>query len=259
VAGERFGAAVDAGHDYDGDGVVDIFVGAPGALDSSGGKAGRVAVLSGARLLANTPPFEIASLTPGFSSNGFDYHFGTTVRASDDLNGDGVGEILVGTPDYFTIGSGGSIQRKGLVSLFSGSTGTRWNLIAGGSTDLIGDAIAGAIGDLDGDGFKEYVFAGSRSDAGGTDSGVVKCYRLFPVAPTTYCTGKLNSLGCTPAMSFTGTPSASSGAHRRPRPSKAAPSASPIRQCALRRRTRAARPAARAAPAPTASNSTTGS
>jgi hypothetical protein len=52
--------------------------------------------------------------------------------------------------------------------------------------------------------------AGSRSDVAGADCGTVKAYRLFPVAPVTYCTGKLNSLGCTPSISFSGSPSASS-------------------------------------------------
>lgn len=211
-AGERFGAALDAAHDYDGDGVADFIVGAPNHLDASFGEAGRVVLLSGASLLAQIPPYEIRTLPLGFGTNGFDYHFGAAVRASSDLNGDGVGEILVGAPDYFTFGGGGTFQNKGLVSVVSGATGTRWNLIAGGSTDRLGDALAGAVDDLDGDGFKEFVFAGSRSDVGGTDSGVVRCYRFFPVAPATYCTGKVNSLGCTPAIAFSGTPSANPAA-----------------------------------------------
>jgi hypothetical protein len=41
---------------------------------------------------------------------------------------------------------------------------------------------------------------------------VVKCYRLFPVAPATYCTGKTNSLGCVPSVSSSGLASSTSGA-----------------------------------------------
>jgi hypothetical protein len=37
---------------------------------------------------------------------------------------------------------------------------------------------------------------------------VIKSYRLFPLSPSTYCTAKVNSLGCTPAISFSGTPKA---------------------------------------------------
>jgi hypothetical protein len=212
IAGERLGTSVDMSSDYDGDGVVDIVVGAPNSLDSNGREAGRVAVLSGARLVAGTAPYEIRTLTLPFSSAFFDYHFGAAVCASGDLNNDGVGEILVGAPDYTTIGSGGSILNKGLVSVFSGATGSRFVSIAGSSGDLLGDSIAGAFKDVDNDGFKEFVVAGSRSDVGGTDSGVVKCYRLFPIAPATYCTAKINSLGCSPAIGFNGSPSATSGA-----------------------------------------------
>jgi hypothetical protein len=35
---------------------------------------------------------------------------------------------------------------------------------------------------------------------------------LFPIAPATYCTGKVNSLGCTPSVASTGTPSVQSSA-----------------------------------------------
>jgi hypothetical protein len=208
VAGERLGTSVDAKHDYDGDGVVDIVAGAPNWLDGNVQEAGRVVVLSGAKMLANTAPYEISTLTLPFGSQFFDYHFGATVRASADLNHDGVGEIFVGAPDYTTVGAGGSIQNKGLVAIFSGATGSRCATITGSSGDLLGDSTTGAFQDFDGDGFKEFVVAGSLSDAGGTDSGVLKCYRLFPIAPAAYCTGKINSLGCTPAISFTGSPKA---------------------------------------------------
>jgi len=208
--GDRFGAALDMGHDYDGDGVLDLVCGAPDTLEPGGGKSGRVVVLSGARLLAVTPPYELATYTLGFGLPGFDYHFGSAVCASDDLNGDGVGEILVGTPDYFTI-AGATINAKGVVSLISGSTGARLATIAGSTNDHLGDGLAGGIQDFDGDGFLEFAVGGSLSNAGGTASGVVKCYRVFPIAPATYCQGKPNSLGCVPFVSSSGSPSESSG------------------------------------------------
>jgi hypothetical protein len=205
---ERFGSSLDVRHDYDGDGVIDFVVGAPNHHDSFGGEAGRVVVVSGASLTPAGVPQHIWQLggTGGF---GFDFHFGAEVCASDDLNGDGVGDILVGAPNYFPITP---LNVKGGVSVYSGATGAPLGSITGGSSDVLGDEIVGAVADLDGDGFAELVAAGSLSDAGGSDSGVVKCYRLFPTYATTYCTGKTNSLGCTPSMSSTGTASATSTA-----------------------------------------------
>jgi hypothetical protein len=210
--GERLGSAVSFGHDYDGDGVVDIVAGAP--RWSAGFVAdGRVQVFSGARFVnpASPAPLELYSLRLGFSSTVFDLGLGASVLACGDLNGDGVGDILAGAPEYSVL-SGFQIQNRGAMAVFSGATGTRMGLLIGSSTDRLGDALCADLGDFDGDGFADFVVAGSMSDVGGTDSGVIKACRIFAASPTTYCTGKLNSQGCTPAMAWSGTPSASSAA-----------------------------------------------
>ena len=211
IPNERMGQALDAAHDYDGDGVVDIVAGAPNSPNAGTvNQLGRVVVLSGAKLAAQTPPYEIYTFTtpPAFGVLASNFHFGAGVCASDDLNGDGIGEILVGAPDYdsnqFT-GVG-----RGFVAIYSGATGVQLAKINGAQQERLGDSLAGALQDLDGDGFKEFVAAGSLSDTGATDSGIVKCYRLFPLTPATYCTAKVNSLGCTPAIGFSGSPSESS-------------------------------------------------
>jgi hypothetical protein len=204
-AGENLGESLDAAHDYDGDGVVDIVAGAPHHLDSSGHEVGRVLVLSGGALLAQTI-YTFTSASVNFSEP----HFGAAVKASRDLNGDGVGDIVVGEPDYPLLIPTSSI--RGHVAVFSGATGKKLVGIIGGTHDQLGGAVTGAITDLDGDGFREIVATGPLSNANGTDSGVLRCYRLFPIAPATYCTGKLNSAGCTPGISFTGTASETSGA-----------------------------------------------
>lgn len=210
VAGERLGAAVSIASDYDGDGVADLVVGAPGW--SAGFVAdGRVQVLSGARFVnpSSPTPLELRTLTLGFSSTLFDLRLGASVLACGDLNGDGVGEILAGAPDYSVL-SGFQVFNRGAVALYSGATGTRMGLLVGSNTDRLGDALGAGLGDFDGDGFDDFLVAGSLSDVGGVDSGVLKTCRIFPAAPTSYCTGKTNSLGCVPAMNSTGAPSASS-------------------------------------------------
>jgi hypothetical protein len=210
VPGERFGQSVAIGHDFDGDGAPDIVVGAPNTPDTLGGQVGRAVVLSGGKLANHAPPYEIYTYgTPGSSGLGFNYHFGAAVCACADLNGDGVDDFLIGTPDYFVFPG---FNHKGAVAVYSGATGTLLCSITGGSNEQLGEGLVGAVGDFDGDGFKEFVVAGALADNAGTDSGVVKCYRLFPLAPSTYCTGKVNSLGCTPSISYSGSPSASSTA-----------------------------------------------
>ena len=213
IAGERLGASVDARHDYDGDGAVDIVVGAPNSPNvGTVNELGRVVVLSGAKLAAHTPPYEIYTFTtpPAFGTLASNFHFGAAVRACEDLNGDGIGEILVGAPDYTSNQFTG--VGRGFVAIYSGATGAQLAKINGAQQEHFGDSLAGALQDLEGDGFKEFVVAGSLSDTGASDSGIVKCYRLFPLTPSTFCVGKVNSLGCTPAISFSGTPDATPGA-----------------------------------------------
>jgi hypothetical protein len=210
VAGERLGTSLASAGDCDGDGIPDFVAGAPNTAALNGTQPGRALVLSSARVIAQTPPYEIYTLD-GAQDQLFSFHSGEAVCADADLNGDGVRDILVGSPDYshFPFGSGVGL---GSFAIYSGASGARIGGAIGGTGDHLGEAFGGAIDDLDGDGFKEFVVAAPQSDAAGTDSGMVRCYRLFPLAPAIYCTGKLNSLGCTPSMSFNGLPSETSGA-----------------------------------------------
>jgi len=211
VAGEHLGESVDASSDYDGDGRPDFVVGGPNWLSPGNREDGRVIVFSSARIAANSPPFELYTLTGGSAGigAGLGWGFGTAVRGTEDLNNDGVGDLLVGMPRYPVVPFGAN---RGAARVYSGATGVRLVGVTGVNTEKLGDELLGSIGDLDGDGFAEFLVAGSLSNTPAANCGSLRCYRLFPCAPSTYCTAKINSQGCTPAMSFSGSPSATSPA-----------------------------------------------
>jgi hypothetical protein len=201
---EKMASSISASHDYNGDGVVDFVVGAPGWSTNHAVEDGRAVVLSGANLRSFTLPFELASFK---LSNGSNHNrFGATVRASPDLNGDGVGDFLIGAPEYSTfLGA-----KKGLVRIYSGATLTSIATVVGANNERLGAVILGALQDVTGDLFPEFVVAGPATCGGNFYCGVVKLYALFPLPTTTYCTAKVNSQGCTPFMGWSGVPSASS-------------------------------------------------
>ncbi|HEY4150090.1 MAG TPA: T9SS type A sorting domain-containing protein [Chitinophagaceae bacterium] len=112
AAGALFGYSI-AGGDINGDGKADVIVGAPmdkvsvsaGGSNTVSGKIGKVYVFSGASLTASTiTPLLTLQLsgsgileTTNISANAL---FGFSVSVTDDLNKDGLKDIIVGAPTY---------------------------------------------------------------------------------------------------------------------------------------------------------------
>ena len=121
---DELGAALAFG-DVDGDGVVDLLVGAPGVTGDSGDNDLRGAVYgwSGAAILdALTPPqVSPESGPPDWTWRGVDDwgRFGADLSLAD-LDGDGVAELLVGAPS--ATAADGSLN-AGAVYLFPGEPG----------------------------------------------------------------------------------------------------------------------------------------
>ena len=92
AAGDRFGAAVAAAGDVNGDGLADLLVGAP-AADGIAVDAGRAYLFVGAAPVDATPLLELDAAAGG------DAH-GAAVAGPGDLDGDGFADFAVGAPGF---------------------------------------------------------------------------------------------------------------------------------------------------------------
>lgn len=98
-------------------------------------------------------------------------NFGIGLDCADDFDGDGVVDLLVGSP-YMDAGG----QDGGAAYLFLGgvSADPNWDfrLLAEAADDQLGYAVAG-VGDLDNDGFDDIAIGAQYNDRTGSDRGAV--------------------------------------------------------------------------------------
>ncbi|MCB9838842.1 MAG: FG-GAP repeat protein [Phycisphaeraceae bacterium] len=107
-ANDRSGSAVSGAGDINGDGVMDLIIGAYQA-DPNGNASGESYVVFGGAGIGSGGALSLSNLTGtnGFVCNGIDGndYSGRTVSAAGDFNGDGVDDLIIGAPGGDPIGS----------------------------------------------------------------------------------------------------------------------------------------------------------
>lgn len=157
------GWSVDSAGDFDGDGLGDLVIGATGAAAS----AGAAYVVPGGVLGDQS----LADATAELTGEALTDAAGMSVSEAGDVDGDGLGDVLVGAN-----GHAGTAKGAGAVYVVPGGTtgvvslGTTARIDGLASTNYLGSSVDTA-GDLDGDGAPDFVLGAHGRSAAATLAG----------------------------------------------------------------------------------------
>ena len=169
LGGGLFGSCVARAGDLTGDGYADLVVGQPGTSQAAEASGGIQVFYGSASGLVGGSGYAEAQAGEQLGGPG-------TLGAAGDLNYDGIGDLLVGAPQWS--GSGGS---AGIVRAFQGSSSVVYpspffSVSFALPSGRLGASVAGEA-DFNGDGFDDIAFSQPGQDAGfGAGEGAVYAY-----------------------------------------------------------------------------------
>jgi hypothetical protein len=170
-SGDGFGLSICMDEDLNGDGLMDLVVGAPYS-NRGGAVAGTAYIWLGGKALKNGAKPDIV-LRQGTTND----MFGTSLSAGD-LNGDGQADLVVGSPVH-NIGE----TLPGAVFVYYGGSKAKWetpslviNGEATGFQDHFGASVK-IVGDVNGDGSSDLLVSAPRVKIAAGDEGRVYLYQ----------------------------------------------------------------------------------
>jgi len=162
--GDYLGYSVAVVPDLDGDGADELLMGAPG-VDENGSASGAVYLLPGSSSFSGEE--DVDELTTFHGDDGLEY-VGRAVAAADDVDGDGIADLLIGGAGYADVGS-----TQGRVALFYGAADLSGSWSLNDADASFEGAEAGdhagygvSAGDLDGDGLSDLLMGAKYAKEG---------------------------------------------------------------------------------------------
>jgi UDP-3-O-[3-hydroxymyristoyl] glucosamine N-acyltransferase len=164
VASTEFGRAVAPAGDVNGDGYLDVIIGAP--IEAGSGRA---------RVFTGGPAGLSASPVWTVLGDQASSRYGHSVSTAGDVNNDGYADIVVGAQRY---DAGQTDEGRAYVYHGSASgpaTSASWTAEANSATGWFGTSVA-AAGDPNGDGFGDVIIGGSAYSNGQASEGAAWLY-----------------------------------------------------------------------------------